>query len=105
MSPLDVPAALVLSAAAALGLILWIREAIKNARAHRNDPGGARVPQGTPSRESCHVTGCPIPGLCRVERLDWRTGVHEHIYVCHGHADEGEVYGWWLRSQGWRVAS
>ena len=52
----------------------------------------------------CHVTGCPIPGYVPVVRVAGHRLTA--INVCHGHAAEGEAYGWWLREQGWRpVAS
>lgn len=100
MSPLDVPVALALIGSAVVGIVVWAlwvwRTDIKPARAE-NKARAAQLPR-------CHVTGCPVPGYVPVTRTDVH-GRWEVIHVCHGHADEGQAYGWWLRQQGWRSAS
>lgn len=83
------------------------------ARRHKPAPGplprgeeGSRHVAAHQQLPPCHVTGCPVPGYVPVARERRETGAIETVNVCHGHADEGEAYGWWLREQGYReVAS
>lgn len=78
---------------------LWARRHKPAVPLHRGPEGSRHV-----ALPPCHVTGCPIPGYVPVARIAGQ-GLAT-INVCHGHADEGEVYGWWLREQGYRpVAS